>query len=86
METKAPKERVERVSRSLRFSSYYVVEARGLSGGLCLFWNAKVRLEVVQATQNFIHIWITGKEIGKSFNCTFVYGNPRFEQRKWLWA
>lgn len=86
METKAPKERVERIRRTLKFKDMFVVEARGLSGGLCLLWNTKVGLEVLQASPNFIHTRVIDKGTDKMFNCTFVYGNPRFEQRRWLWA
>lgn len=40
METRAHKNRVARVKRRFRFQHYFCVEPQGLSGGLCLLWNA----------------------------------------------
>lgn len=39
METKAHKERVERVRRKYKVQHSYCVEASGTNGGLCLLWN-----------------------------------------------
>lgn len=47
METKSSKERIEKVKRALQFKESFVVDPRGLSGGLCLLWNVKVNLEVL---------------------------------------
>lgn len=44
METRAPKGRVQRMKRRLKFHKCFVVEPRGLSGGLCVFWNNEVQL------------------------------------------
>lgn len=41
METRANKDRVERVRRKLKYANSFVVEARGLSEGLCLLWDKK---------------------------------------------
>lgn len=85
METRTPRGRVERLKRSLRFNEAFTVEPRELSGGLCLFWNKKMSLDIREANPNFIHVVITEKSSGNCFNCTFIYGNPRFQQRRWLW-
>lgn len=86
MKTKAPRGRVEKVKRSLHFAESFSMEPRGLSGGLCLLWNRKVSIVIKEANQNFIHTEIIEKSSGNSFNCTFLYGNPRFQQRRRLWA
>lgn len=86
METRAPEERLERVRRRLRFHSMFCVEARGRSGGLGLFWNKNVQIQILMSTQNYIHTVILFIETGKEYDCSFVYGNPIFQQRRNLWS
>lgn len=86
METRAPKGRVDSVRRRLTFQYMFCVEARGLSGGLGLIWNDEVHVQIFKASQNFIHTSITIKETSKFFDCTYVYGNPNFQQRRGLWS
>lgn len=55
METRAPRGRVEKLQRSLKFSSMYYVDPRGLTGGLCLLWNDKVNVQIFHHSPNYIH-------------------------------
>lgn len=86
METRAPEERVERVRRRLKYKNMFCVEAIGRSGGLCLFWNDEVQLQIFHSSQNFIHTSILLNASGSLFDCSFIYGNPTFRQRRGLWT
>lgn len=86
METRANKDRIERVRRRLKFANSFVVEARGLSGGLCLLWDKKVHIQILESSMNFIHTIISSKGDPSDFECSFIYGNPRFQQRRNLWT
>lgn len=86
METRAPEERVVRLKRRVKYTNHFVVNPNGLAGGLCLLWNKKVEVEIKSANQNFIHTEVSFKEGGKGYLCTFVYGNPRYQERRHLWG
>lgn len=84
METRAPEGRIDSVRRRLKFQNMFCVEARGLSGGLGLIWNDEVHVQIFKASQNFIHASVMIKESGYIFDCTYVYGNPNYQQRRGL--
>lgn len=46
METRAPEERIEAIRSSLQFQNMFCVEARERSGGLGLFWNDDVQIQI----------------------------------------
>ena len=85
METRAKLQKVEEVRRRLCFDYVYCVEPEGLSGGLSFFWSKEVEVEIVEACRNLIHTCCRVKKDGDSWDTTFVYGNPRFSERKYLW-
>lgn len=85
METRAPLERVERMRITLKFKYVYCVEARGMSGGICLFWNDSFKVEILDSNQNFIHATIEDKSKNKVWLGTFIYANPIYTQRRNLW-
>lgn len=86
METRAPKERVEKMRRRLKFQRCFVVNPRGLSGGLCLFWNDHVNVQIFNASPNYIHTAISFGNSSFDFDCSFVYGHPTFHNRRGLWS
>lgn len=85
METKAPKERIRKIQQSLKFQASFCVESRGLSGGLALFWNDNISVQILNATPNYIHTSLCYKQGGGFFDCTFVYGHPQYQQRRNFW-
>ena len=85
METRAKEAKVEHMRRKLLFDKVFCVEPEGLSGGLCLFWKKEVEVEIIEATKNFIHTFCRSKDDGAGWDSTFIYGNPRFSERRFLW-
>lgn len=86
METRAPRERAEKMQRRLKFKRCFVVNPIGLSGGLCLFWNDNVHVQIFNVSPNFIHTNISFGSSSYDFDCSFVYGNPIFQHRNGLWS
>lgn len=86
METRALEGRIENVRSRLRFKNMFCVEAIGRSRGLCLFWSDEVSIQIFSSSQNIIHTSILIKKTGTYFDCSFVYGNPTFQQRRGLWS
>lgn len=86
METRASVERVENVRRKLKFSNMFCVDAIGRSGGLCLLWSDEVNIQIFNSSQNIIHTSVIIMKTKVSFDCSFIYGNPTFQQRRGLWS
>lgn len=86
METRALRGRVEWIWRALKYQFSYCVEPRGLSGGLCLLWNQNVNVQIFESSPNFIHTFIFDRGGDSGFECTYVYGNPIFRDRRNLWG
>lgn len=45
METKSDRRKMEKVYRRLNFQNWFIVEARGLAGGLALLWTDDIDIE-----------------------------------------
>lgn len=56
----------------------FYVEARGLSGGLALFWNDHYMIQILDSSQNYFHTSLVERRSGLAFTMTFSYGNPVF--------
>lgn len=50
-----------------------------------MFWSQNIDLQILASSPNFIHAGVLIKDSKEFFECTFVYGNPMFLQRKSLW-
>jgi hypothetical protein len=85
IETRAQTNRVESVRRKLKFKNSFVVEPQGLSGGLALLWNKEVTIQILESSPNVIHMAINEVSSRVWFDCSFVYGHPIFQQRRFLW-
>lgn len=84
METRAPMGRIEKMKRRLKFQNCFAVDPIGLSGGLCILWKENVQIQIFQHTQNYIHSTVSFDNLKDEFDCSFVYGNPIYQQRKGL--
>lgn len=65
--------RAENLKSNLGFDKSYAASSSGRSGGLCLFWNVDIKLEVSGYSKN--HIDASVKELGPvPWRLTCVYG------------
>ncbi|RYR06082.1 hypothetical protein Ahy_B06g085879 [Arachis hypogaea] len=84
METRASRDRMNRINRKLKFDNMFCVEPRGLSGGLGLLWKSNVNVNVYEWCDNYIKANININNDLK-WQGIFVYGNPVFKKRRKLW-
>ncbi|XWS65235.1 hypothetical protein CRYUN_Cryun05aG0074800 [Craigia yunnanensis] len=85
METKNGRKVLEKVRGSMRYVNSYYMDPEGLSGGLALWWDDKVRVKILEATKNCIDSLVTmdNKRI-VSIIC-WIYESTDFEERKEQW-
>ncbi|KAJ1388113.1 Endonuclease/exonuclease/phosphatase [Sesbania bispinosa] len=84
-ETRATGNKVEAVKRQLRFQHCFWIDLIGLSGGLCILWSRSLKVSISYHNNNFIQTFIEDVVEVKSWQATFIYGNPTFQQRRNLW-
>ena len=62
------------------------VSSDGLSGGLVLYWDEKLQVTVLDSCARYIDVRIVDVASGKNWRTTFVYGEPRVENRHHMWS
>ncbi|CAM8960206.1 unnamed protein product [Rhodiola kirilowii] len=82
LETKARKVRMERVQKEIRFCNGFVVESRGRSGGLALWWKAEIHLSIRSYSEFHIEAVVEGSS---PFRFTLFYGHPVSSKREETW-
>ncbi|KAK2652828.1 hypothetical protein Ddye_012684 [Dipteronia dyeriana] len=70
---------------NLGFCSKLVVDSIGRSGGLCLFWNDNVTVNLVNYSQGPIDVNVSAVG-GATWRLTGFYGNPNKRQRCHSWT
>ena len=73
LETQVERQRVEFLSNSLGYNKSFAVSSSGRSGGLCVFWNDSIKLEVIGYLKYHIDAELEGVA-NTPFRVTFVYG------------
>lgn len=84
LETQIEGSRVENLAGSLGFNKSYVVSSSGRSGGLGVFWNDEINLEIVGYSQYHIDTLITDL-VDIRTRVTFVYGEAQVNERYKTW-
>lgn len=85
METKHNNVFLESLRRSFGFDYGSYVDPEGLSGGLALWWQCGVSVEVDSTTKNIMQTVVFDKAEGKCWAASFVYGCPSREGRGKVW-
>lgn len=75
---------VSAVSRKFNFENCFGVDSNGMGGGLALFWNADVNVEIKSFSPHHIDA-VVHNESGKVWRCTGVYGHPETNQKHHTW-
>jgi len=69
---------------SLGYNACLAVNCEGRSGGLALFWSMDYCVSLQSLCPNFIDVYVK-HESGAFWRATFVYGEPRTENRALFW-
>ena len=83
-ETKATRSQIEKLKFSFGYSNGFVVERRGLSGGLALLWKDHCDIKIMGFSIGHIDAIVT-EEDGKCWKFIGFYGNPETHLRHHSW-
>jgi hypothetical protein len=83
-ETQLHKNRVESLARSLGFDRSYAVSSSGRSGGLGLFWNNGINIEILPYSQYHIDAIVSSPTM-EPWRLTCVYGEAQVSERHKTW-
>ncbi|CAL9007242.1 unnamed protein product [Prunus brigantina] len=86
METKTKHNRLKKCSQDLGFSESFGVDSLGQAGGLCLWWDNSVEVQVLAFSKNLIDTEITEKGGGKRRRISWIYGTPNREEKNDFWS
>lgn len=62
------------------------MDSDGLSGGLGLFWNDQLHVEIKDANERYIDAYVRLSDNAPLWRLTCVYGEPRSENRHHMWS
>ncbi|KAL9678785.1 hypothetical protein QQ045_016636 [Rhodiola kirilowii] len=79
LETKARKGRMEWIQNEIGFSNGFVVDSRGRSGGLALWWKEEVTITIKSYSDFHIDVVL---EVSSPFRFTLFYGHPVTSKRE----
>jgi hypothetical protein len=77
---------MERLRRRLGLGGYVGCDSDGMSGGLALFWHESMHVEVKAVTARYIDVHVRESISALFWHATFVYGEPRTDQRNHMWS
>jgi hypothetical protein len=76
--------------RNLRFraglNNCFVVESAGKGGGLALFWDDSIKFDIILYGVHYIDRKVWSNDLQLGWRQTFVYGEPRVQDRHLMWA
>lgn len=84
--TKVSDKRVKEMRHRFGFSNAFGVKARGLSGGLVLYWNNESTVSLKSFSNSHIDVFVRNVDTGEREWCfTEFYGEPTRTKRKNSW-
>jgi hypothetical protein len=84
-ETRQQRDRVSNLRHKTDFKNAFVVDGQGKGGGLGLFWDDEIKLQVLSYGMHHIDTVISDADHHASWRATFVYGEPRMQDRHVMW-
>ncbi|KAG5530598.1 hypothetical protein RHGRI_025530 [Rhododendron griersonianum] len=85
METKNNKVKLETIRRRLNFDFSSYVDPEGLAGGIALWWNKDISVDVEFANKNLVHTVLSDNADSSCWAATFVYGCPSYAGKEKVW-
>ncbi|KAI5336490.1 hypothetical protein L3X38_015758 [Prunus dulcis] len=85
MESKSGGPRMVKLHLECGYMFGFTVDAEGLSGGLGLWWNFNVKVEILSATKNMIDTIVTNASDSSLARVSWVYGPPHYRDKARFW-
>lgn len=73
METKNQERQIRYLQQLLKFFDCLIEHPAGLAGGLALFWNSKVSIDLVHQSSNFFDLICTDLEVAVVMRLTYIH-------------
>jgi hypothetical protein len=77
--------RVKNLRWRLGLKGCLAVDSRGKLGGLALFWDENIRVDLSAIDDRYIDVSVLEDPLSDPWRATFVYGEPRVEDRHRMW-
>ena len=85
-ETRQKAEKMRRIRGRLGLKGFCGVDSEGMSGGLALYWHEAYVVEILDKTGRYIDALVQVDQNVEKWRVTFVYGEPRVENRHLMWT
>lgn len=85
METKQKARVVRKVRRRCGFGEEWLIDPVGQSGGLALWWNDSVKVNILFSSPNVINTLVEAVELDSPRYISFIYGPPDEVDRNLCW-
>jgi hypothetical protein len=79
------RDRVNNLMFRLCFSNCFVVDGVGKGGGLALYWDESIKLDIVSYGLHHIDTAVWSMEMNMEWRASFVNGEPRVQDRHLMW-
>ena len=77
--------RAENLRWRLGLKHVVVVDSTGTGGGLAMYWHELVDVHLIEKHRRFIDVYVRESSSSPWFRITFVYGEPRMEDKHFMW-
>lgn len=84
-ETRQQKDRVSNIRFRLGLNNSFVIDGVGKGGGLALFWDDSIKIDILSYGLHHIDTIIWDGDHHAGWHGTFVYGEPRVHDRHLMW-
>ena len=81
-ETRMSANRCKNLRWKLGLKNCLAVDSDGLSGGLVLFWDEHINVSLLSQGERYIKVLVCDNPDEAPWRATFVYGEPRVENRR----
>ncbi|BFG35168.1 hypothetical protein CerSpe_214420 [Prunus speciosa] len=85
METKAKHDRLKKISQEMGFQECFCVESLGQAGGLGLWWDNSVEVQILDFSKFLIDTEVKEKEGERVWRISWIYGTPYNEEKGDFW-
>lgn len=85
LETRINGNKADMVIVKLGFENSFIVKTNGFAGGFWILWNDNLKVEVLKAHTQFVHLWIQKLGEQVTFLSSVIYASPRKNWRVHLW-
>lgn len=85
-ETRQKVDKLSRLCKRLGLRGCAGIDSDGLSGGLALFWHESVSIDIKDMNERYIDAYVCLSPDDPLWHVTFVYGEPRAENRHRMWS